>query len=364
MKKKLIIIFILVLLVACNRELLKVRNFVNENFKDFEILEIPDSGSKGILKGRINKRKFPLHCIAVYIYKNGWFNKPYWHPAVTSIKPDGTFECDITTESGDEFANKIAIFVISENFKPPLLSGEKELPNKLFRSSYYNIILQREVIEFSGYKWIISSSRVPIGPGPNYFTNNPSDIYVDNEGRLHLKISYRDGKWHSSAVILSQYLGYGTYIFYLSSRFDLFDKNTVVGLFTWDNNAPEDNYREIDIEFSRWGIDNYENTQFVVQPSGKPGNIFRFNIKLDGEKINTMHLFRWTEKSILFQSYYGHKKEKENLIKEWLYKGKDIPSTGGERVMINFWLVDGKSPSDQNEAEVVIDKFEFIPEKL
>lgn len=30
--------------------------------------------------------------------------------------------------------------------------------------------------------------------------------------------------------------------------------------------------------------------------------------------------------------------------------------------MINFWLVDGKPPSDEKELEVIIEKFEFIPE--
>jgi len=363
MRIKYIILFFIILFSCCNLEYIYKENIYPQNLDNLILDEMPDFGLKGKLKGKIIKTRFPNHRIAIYIYKNGWFNKPYWYPSTTDINPDGSFECDITTDSGDEYATKIAIFVIAKDYKPPLLDGEKELPEKIFKASYYYKIFQRGVLDFSGYKWIISSSKIPIGPGPNYFSSHPSDIFIDEKGRLHLKIVKRNEKWFCSAVILSQNLGYGTYIFYLSSRFDLFDKNTVVGLFTWDNNAPEFNYREIDIEFSKWGNDNFSNSQFVMQPSIYPKNIFRFNIFLDNDK--TTHFFKWTAKSILFQSLYGHKIKPENnkdIIAKWVYKGKDVPPTGGERAMINFWLVDGKPPSDEKEYEVIIEKFEFIPE--
>jgi hypothetical protein len=45
---------------------------------------------------------------------------------------------------------------------------------------------------------------------------------------------------------------------------DAFDPNVVLGLSTWDDNAPP-NYREIDIEFGRMDHPAY-NAQYVLQP--------------------------------------------------------------------------------------------------
>ena len=45
---------------------------------------------------------------------------------------------------------------------------------------------QREddVITFSGRKWDIKTGFN--GPGPNFFTNHPNDVFVDDNGYLHL----------------------------------------------------------------------------------------------------------------------------------------------------------------------------------
>ena len=39
----------------------------------------------------------------------------------------------------------------------------------------------------------------------------------------------------------------------------------------------------------------------------------------------------------------------------------DIPQSGDENVRLNLWLVNGTPPSDNNEAEVVIKSFDFVP---
>ncbi len=46
----------------------------------------------------------------------------------------------------------------------------------------------------------------------------------------------------------------------------------------WDNKAPAQNYRELDIEFARWGQATADNAQYVVQPYQHAGNLLRFTM--------------------------------------------------------------------------------------
>lgn len=218
-------------------------------------------------------------------------------------------------------------------------------------------------INFSGYTWNVKSAlNSKAGPGPNYFSDDVSDVWVDGDGKLHLKIVYRDGKWFCTEVYNQASLGYGEYIFYLESKIQLLDKNIVIGFFTWDNNAPQYNYREIDIEFSKWGIANNQNSQFVVQPYSIQGNIYRFDTILND--LYSTHKFCWKPDGIIFTSLYGHKSVPvlpSDIINFWEYAGNYNPPPGQEKIDINFWLVNGNPPSDFNNAEIVVKKFEFIP---
>lgn len=220
---------------------------------------------------------------------------------------------------------------------------------------------ETKVLSFSGYKWIVKSSETPVGPGPNYFLDSSENVWVDEKGQLHLRITERNGRWYCAEVISEKSFGYGKYIFYLASRVDQLNENIVVGLFTWSD-SPEYNHREIDIEFSRWGQPTNDNAQFVVQPWDRPRNIRRFNVQLNGDY--STHSFDWRSESISFQSLHGHYSTPPDnsymIIESWDYTGEDIPRTGGENARINLWLLDGNPPSDSREAEIVIKKFEFI----
>lgn len=213
-------------------------------------------------------------------------------------------------------------------------------------------------LSFSGYEWTVKSSDSPVGPGPNYFSDSSRNVWVDKKGRLHLKITMRDGKWHCAEVVSQQNFGYGKYIFYLASRVDLLNENVVLGLFTWDD-APEYNHREIDIEFSRWSDPANDNSQFVVQPWDSPGNMYRFNTYL--KRRYSTHSFEWRNGNILFQSFKGSSADPRKLIESWNYNGGDIPIPVNENPRINLWLYNGNSPSNNKAAEVVINKFEFVP---
>ncbi|HCR89589.1 MAG TPA: hypothetical protein DIW50_03820 [Prolixibacteraceae bacterium] len=211
------------------------------------------------------------------------------------------------------------------------------------------------IIRFSGYDWIVDSSNsTKHGPGPNYFSDSEENVWVDQDGQLHLKITYRNGHWYCSKVIMKKSYGYNKYVFYVASRVDQLDKNVVGGLFTYMNDQ-----EEIDIEFSKWSIDGNKDSQFAIQPTSHSGNKIRYNLNLEGN--NSTHFFNWHKNKIEFASFQGHtlNPPADKIIEQWTYTGADIPPDSDERVKINLWLFRGTAPSDNKEVEMIIKGFEI-----
>ncbi|HYT29055.1 MAG TPA: glycoside hydrolase family 16 protein [Ktedonobacteraceae bacterium] len=126
-------------------------------------------------------------------------------------------------------------------------------------------------IEFSGNQWVVKDGgEERRGPGPNYFSSSPENVWVDSQGQLHLKITNRNNRWYCAEVSLEKPLGYGTYEFFVNGRFDQLDPHVVDGLFLYEDDA-----HEIDIEFGRWGKRSGENLQYVLQPGHNPFGVVR-----------------------------------------------------------------------------------------
>ena len=136
----------------------------------------------------------------------------------------------------------------------------------------------------------------------------------------------------------------------------------MLGLFTWDDTAPQHAYREQDIEFSRWGDPAAANAQYVVQPWDRAGNRYRFVLAAGHER--TVHHFRWLPDRVDFASYswdaaaQGPGAE----LAAWQYTGPDVHPAGGENARINLWLLDGKPPTDGQPVEVIVESFHFTPQ--
>lgn len=211
-------------------------------------------------------------------------------------------------------------------------------------------------ISFSNRNWTVKASGGALwGPGPNNFSDDAKNVWVDAEGKLHLAITNEGGVWQCAEVILESALGYGTYRFTLESPVEALDPNVVLGLFTWNDNAAY-NHRELDIEFSRWGNAlDATNVQYVVQPYTTNGNLTRWT--LNPGYASSSHSFRWGSRSVDFLSSSAG-----NTIKSWSYTRRaGIPKPGGENARINLWLFRGAAPQNGLPVEVIISKFEFIP---
>ena len=206
-------------------------------------------------------------------------------------------------------------------------------------------------ISFSGLEWTVKAGSTAIGPGPNFFSASPSNVWVDKGGRLHLKITRSQGRWWSAEVIGTRSLGHGTYTWTLDSRVDALDPNVVLGLFTWSD-SPAFANREIDIEFSRWGNPlATANGQFVVQPHSAAGHLQPFR---QLPVARSQHGFTWVPGSVAFASVGGS-------VPAWSYLGADVPPAGDERPRMNLWLNGGAAPTDGRPVEVILSAFRFTP---
>jgi hypothetical protein len=228
-------------------------------------------------------------------------------------------------------------------------------------SSANTLGMGARTIRFSGYIWRIRNTAVRRGgPGPNYFSSRRANVWLDGHGRLHLRAVKRGGRWYCAEVFSARSFGYGSYSFTLASRVNKLDRNAVLGLFTWDGAAPAYAYREIDIEFSRWGVRSAPDAQYVVQPWQHAGNEHRFNLAPRG--LFSTHSFHWSADRVLFSSSRGRSVDSSRALQSWAYSGADVPPAGAAHARINLWLVNGKPPSSARSVEIVVEAFRFVPE--
>jgi hypothetical protein len=325
------------------------------------LTHIPDVGSTDDLEGAVtgidpgHPELYDEFQVATYIKVAGnWWTKPTFADPTVSVEADGTWTVDITTGGSDDQATHIASFLILADYEPPIADNASELPRELYRKAVDYVEhtrVETTVLDFAGQEWEVKANSLPVGPGPNHFSDSTESVWTDEDG-LHLKIREDAGTWYSAEVSTTTPTTYGTHRFVVDTLVGDWDKNVILGLFAYSGENSE-----IDFEFGRWGEDDPGfNSQFVVQPWDTPGNIERFTTPT-GSGTTTTHEFDWQPGSITFRSWFGESETPDpgDVIHEWTYTGSDIPDAGDRlRIHMNLWLVGGAAPSDGQEVEVVI----------
>jgi hypothetical protein len=207
-------------------------------------------------------------------------------------------------------------------------------------------------INFAGVTWNVKTGG-PMGPGPNYWSDDAKSVWLDDEGHLHLTIRYQNGNWYCSEVYTKDYTKFGKHRFLVEGAIDKMDKNIVLGLFLYANDNAE-----IDIEYSKWGSADYKKVGgYTIQPYTTSGNNKQFESPLDS--TFSTHSFDWQDAYVSFASmqglYYGAPPTPSYYIQQWFYNGADNPDESDNlRTHINFWLMNGNVPEDQSVLEVII----------
>lgn len=245
----------------------------------------------------------------------------------------------------------------------PSLTTEVAAPNSPASTETQTPPLRGErIIQFSGYEWTVRDQGSNLsGPGPNVWDG--SNVWVDESGDLHLKLTHAEDGWHSAEVTMTQYLGFGMYQFQVIGSIDQLDPNVVLGLFNYPTeDVGTDGTNEIDIEFARWGNPAAPIGNFTVWPAqtGIEQTSKSFPVELNG--TYTTHRFIWQSQQIFFQSLHGHTDDNGNEFANWLYRPDEPFAHISQHPMpihINLWLFQGQPPMDGNEVEIIIHNFFF-----
>lgn len=109
-----------------------------------EFTHVPPYDSFEDLEGLVLHVK-PSDCrVTVYTkVEGGWYIKPHYNKPLTTIQPDGSWICDITTGGIDEQATEIIAFLVPNGYNPPLISGDSTLPPELDENALAKIIATR-----------------------------------------------------------------------------------------------------------------------------------------------------------------------------------------------------------------------------
>lgn len=343
--------------------------------------QVPPCGSGTVLlEGTVTGVTDPgAYAIAPYIYTGSWWTKPTFAEPTLPLVPTGpataAFSGNIVSHPTDKEAGYIVAFLVPAGTPPPQLSGEPSLPPSLFQYPYAEATRECDtrVLAAWGRAWLVKDSGgAPVGPGPNIFSDSPSNVFLDGNGALHLRIERRQAKWTTAEVVditadpARSSPGLGAYTFQIQGDLDLLDPNVVLGLFTWDTYASEFNYREIDVEFARWGnAADPTNGQYVVQPWDTPGNLVRITMP-PGTQLTT-HRFVWAADGIAFRSWAGNtpvEPDPPQLLGFYDYAGDDVPppESATANTRMNLWLVNGDAPVNGSAAEVAVTAFDHEPE--
>jgi hypothetical protein len=336
------------------------------------LTHIPAWGSWGDpLQGQalnVNPANYQV-TLVILIEGLGWYSKSYCDPSLTVAYPvpldaNGRWSASITTGGVDQTAIRIAAYLIPKTYTPPCTISGGGLPATVAANAVASSIADRQnpnvrTINFSGQTWWVKTNTVPLGPGPNYFSDSAENVWVDSQGYLHLKITNRNGTWYCPEIISQKVLGFGANMWVLGSPVDGLDPNVVLGMFTWSDNYASYYNREIDIEFSKFGnrIDT-NNAQYTVQPYWLSQNFHRFQMP-PGVPVSS-HVLMWLPNSTSFKSARGT--QLTNLISQWTYTGASFPS-GDQNIRMNLWLLNGQPPTDGAEVEVVVRAYTFLPAK-
>jgi hypothetical protein len=211
-------------------------------------------------------------------------------------------------------------------------------------------------IKWQGYTWNVRKAADE-GPGPNKW--DPSNVWVDEKGYLHMKITKVGGKWTCAEIWTDKPMSFGTYQCQVEGSIDKLDPNLIFSMFSYQG---PDGIKEIDIEYAKWGNAKEKNAWWTVYPNDTKGakKSHGFDFKLNGSY--TTSRYTWSKDGVHYWMQGGHQPidSLTNLIQEWDYRPADPAHNIIQTPMplhFNLWLFQGKPPTDGRPVEVVVHSF-------
>jgi hypothetical protein len=211
-----------------------------------------------------------------------------------------------------------------------------------------------KILNFSGYEWTASTGPIFHAGSRNFF--DPANVWTDERGALHLRISGSPGEWTVAELKLTRSLGYGTYSFQVRDISHL-EPSALLTLITWDGVGTESDRRELDVELGRWGYLDKDNVHYVVQPYYVPANFVTFRAPPGAYT----HSFRWEPGQVTFSSVARSGNTGGSRVTNRHVFTSSVPSPGGQSVRIALYVFHQGQIPLKYENEAIIDKFEYLP---
>lgn len=217
-----------------------------------------------------------------------------------------------------------------------------------------------------GHRWRITNGRMAgVAPG------RPGNVYVDENGFLHLLIT-KTGRRYTAAELFSQdRMGFGTYQWQIEGAVGNMDPSTVLGLFPYGpkDRIGIDGENELDIEFSKWGntlCGGRCNADFTMYPgTGKRAvGPTEDDFSVSSSATLTTARLVWTSTSVTATVMDGLQPlgTTANVLHTWTFAPSDylvrIPQQPVP-VGMNLWRSNRRPSSSQ---EVILRAFEFVPQ--
>jgi hypothetical protein len=331
----------------------------DNNQPSIKFTRVPQSDPGGrqphdIIEGSVTGN-VPGDQIVLYAKSGKWWVQPLVARPFTKIVPNS--QGNPIWTSATHLGMEYAALLVKPGYKPANTLDALPTPGGLV-AAVATVKGQSSppspMIGFSGYQWRVRDR--PSSRGGAFNEYSPKNAWTDANGAMHLRISKIANRWNCAEVSLSRSLGYGTYSFTVRDTSNL-DPSAVFGMFTWDYAQPDQNFSEVDIEISRWGDPNNKNAQFTVQPHYLPANVAHFSAP---PGILT-HSFHWEHGRIAFRTSRGAEpRGTSSTVAEHVFTS-GIPTPAIESVRMNLYIYGESRIPFGNGAEVVIEKFEYLP---
>ena len=280
--------------------------------------------------------------VVLYALSGIWWVQPLADRPFTDIRADSTWSS--RTHPGIVYA----ALLVDSRYQPPLTldalpeKGGSILAVATVRGSAPRV--SPFLVHFSGYQWEVRQSAAEFG---GY---EPKNAWTDKKGYLHLRITGRPGQWANAEVKLARSLGYGSYRFVVEDVAHL-EPSAIFAISSIDDPGR----REMDLQVSRWGQLEDSNSQYIVQPWDVPANSVRFSSP-PGTLTNWI---TWEPARARFRTLRESKPGMPAIADHVFTSG--VPAAGGERFTIALYVYDHSPHPMQNEAEIVLESFEFLP---
>ncbi|HEX4770823.1 MAG TPA: glycoside hydrolase family 16 protein [Bryobacteraceae bacterium] len=351
LRRSLLLTFCLAL-IGCHKQSAHTRPSI-------EFSHIPPAAEGGrervdTISGRVRDAK-PKQQIVIYAHAGSWWVQPWPDHPFIPIKADSTWSTE--THLGFEYA----ALLVEPGYSPPAVidatptQGGYVALVTIIKGAGTPQLNPTGSLKFSGYDWAVRMIASVKGGTNNLYDSE--NAWTDASGSLHMQIKKKSGRWSCAEIFLNRSLGYGTYSATVRDTSHL-EPAAAFSMFTFDEEATEQHFREMDIEVGgRGDAANRNNARYGIQPLYIPGNLFAFA----APSGTLTYVLDWESGHATFKTFRGRSAGAgAQLVSEHEFRS-GIPEPGKAIPRLIFFVVASDKNPMQKPSEVVVEKFEYLP---